>query len=129
MYWGHDASEDPDADNHDYEPEVEEVHERGGPGGCGEDMNHELGDMSRVGVQHGVYGQRLFGIQTHFVTDGLKSFLEFHKIGQVWSSRGGRARSGLINFTRRLTFDEGEFLGVGRLHGGVEDGLDESRSR
>ena len=34
-----DASEDPDADDHDDEPEVEEVHKRGGLGCSSDDLD------------------------------------------------------------------------------------------
>ena len=37
-----DASEDPDADDHDDEPEVEKVHDGAGAGGIGDDRKHEL---------------------------------------------------------------------------------------
>ena len=105
-----DASEDPDADDHDDEPEVEEVHEWVGPGGHREDVNHKLTGLSRVDVHHGFQSQSLVGVQTHLVTDGLKVFVEIHEVGRIQNSCGVGIREGLGVFNGGLTFDTGGFL-------------------
>ena len=95
-----DASEYSDTDNHDDEPEVEEVHDGGSPGALRRDVDHKLESSGRVVVQDGFQGQSLVGVQTHLVTDGLKAFVEVHEIGRLRDSSGVGFRKGLDIFTQ-----------------------------
>ena len=113
VFVDNDASENPDADKDDDEPEVEEVHTWGCPGSQRKDVKHKLKGLSRVVVQHGVQGQSLIGVQTHLVTDGLKAFVEIHEVGRFHNSCGVGIRKGLSAFNGSLKFDSGGFLDLG----------------
>ena len=91
-------------------------------------MNHELMGLSRVPVRHGFQGQSLVGVQTHLVTDGLKAFVEIHKIGRLQNSRGVGFRKGLNVFNGSLTFNPGGFLDLVRLGSGMEEGFEKDPS-
>ena len=107
-----DAPEDPNADDYDGNPEVEEVQDGVRLVKVLDDLNLNRDCRGRVDFQGHFLGQSLVGVQSYLMTESLESLVELHEFGQGNRPRGGRDRCCLSDFNRGLAFDAGEHLGV-----------------
>ena len=105
-----DASEDPDADDQDGDPEVEDVEEGVSSAGDVDDLNWNQSCRGRINFQNHFLGMSLFGVEAQLVTESLKLLVEFHESRQSRCPSGDRDRGCLSDFNRDFPFGAGELL-------------------